>query len=54
MCVAATTVIAMFSACIRSCNITNRFRFVRDYMRYKDDIQCAGTELVNMARTPAP
>ena len=28
------------------------FRFVRDYMRYKDDIQCAGTELVNMVSAP--
>lgn len=28
-------------------------RFVRDYMRYKDDIQCAGAEMVNAVRADA-
>eukprot|EP01036_Dinobryon_divergens_P026489 gene26490-35150_t len=28
-------------------------RFVRDYMRYKDDIQCAGAELLAMVREDA-
>lgn len=29
------------------------FRFVRDYMRYKDNIQCAGAELVAAVRADA-
>ena len=28
-------------------------RFVRDYMRYKDDIHCAGHELINAVRKDA-
>lgn len=28
-------------------------RFVRDYMRYKDEIQCAGAELVGAVRADA-
>ena len=28
-------------------------RFVRDYMRYKDDIQCAGAELLALVREDA-
>jgi len=28
-------------------------RFVRDYMRYHDNIQCAGAELVNLVRQDA-
>jgi hypothetical protein len=28
-------------------------RFVRDYMRYRDNIQCAGAELVNLVRNDA-
>ena len=28
-------------------------RFVRDYLRYKDEIQCAGAELVGAVRADA-